>query len=164
MLIGVLCPASTVRGKVGPVTVKYFDDTDAPFTKADAWPLFVTETVRILLLPAVIVPKLRLPTPSARFPLGGGWLELPAALTPWHPVSETTPARTSKIAAAEKQGAEHSRVQLFFIVCHGAHPEDSDSVGSGGRLNAIVGLKPNTTKIAEVHGESVHSTTARREC
>ncbi|HEV2399591.1 MAG TPA: hypothetical protein VGS27_21785 [Candidatus Sulfotelmatobacter sp.] len=135
MLMAVLWPALSVRGKVGPVTVKYCVDTEAALTEADACPLLVTETVRVLLLPAVMVPKLRLPTPSAKLPLGGGWLELPAALTPWHPVSEMTPAKTSKIAAAEKQGVEHSRVQLFFIVCHGAHPEDSDSVGSGGKAH-----------------------------
>ena len=65
-----LWPAAIETGRAGAVIEKYLLDTDAALTVADAPPEFLIDTVRLLLLPAVIVPKSRLAAPRARLAVG----------------------------------------------------------------------------------------------
>src|ERR1700676_3757413 len=60
MLIGVLCPATTVIGRLGATKEKYLVEIAALLTVTDAGPEFVPVAVRLLLLPAATLPKSRL--------------------------------------------------------------------------------------------------------
>lgn len=91
-----LWPAASVVGRVGDVSEKYLVEMVALLMVTDAFPGFVALTVRVLLLPGVTLPKLRLAFPRERLPTG--LEEPPPELTPWHPTSEPT-ANRSSIAA-----------------------------------------------------------------
>ncbi len=91
-LRGVLCPGPTTTGRLGAVREKYLLDIAALLTVTALVPEFVAETVIVLLVPAATLPKLRAIVANDKSPLAGG-AELPA-LTPWHPTSMLTLART----------------------------------------------------------------------
>jgi hypothetical protein len=71
MLRVVLCPAAIVRGRLGALIAKYLVETDALEIVTDAFPEFVAVTVRVLLPPALTLPKSRLAFPRVRLPLCG---------------------------------------------------------------------------------------------
>lgn len=62
-LIGVLCPAARVIGRLVPVREKYLVEIEALVTVIEAGPGFVAEMLRVLLLPAVTLPKARVAFP-----------------------------------------------------------------------------------------------------
>jgi hypothetical protein len=64
----VLCPALIVTGRLGAVTEKYRVETAALLIVIDVAPEFVAVTVRVLLLPALTLPKSRLRLPRERLP------------------------------------------------------------------------------------------------
>ena len=92
-----LWPAGRVEGRLGEVSEKYLVEIVALLMVTEALPEFVAVTVRVLLLPGVTLPKLRLALPSERLPIG--LVEFPPELTPWHPISEPT-AKRSRVAAS----------------------------------------------------------------
>jgi hypothetical protein len=69
MLKVVLCPAPIARGRLGALIAKYLVDTDALEIVTDAFPEFVAVTVRVLLPPALTLPKSRLAFARDRLPL-----------------------------------------------------------------------------------------------
>jgi hypothetical protein len=71
MLKVALCPAPIVRGRLGALIAKYLVDTDALEMLTDALPEFVAITVRVLLPPALTLPKSRLAFARERVPLCG---------------------------------------------------------------------------------------------
>lgn len=102
MLIGALCPAATVMGKLGAVTEKYWVEMEIPLTVTDAGPEFETVSGNVLLVPAATLPKprLKLPTESV---VVCCWLDGPPALTPWQPANKAIPERRTKTAAAHQR-------------------------------------------------------------
>lgn len=77
-----LCPTATLIGNDGAVTANPLPLTVALLMFTADEPRFVTVTDRVLVLPAVTLPKLRLVLPSVRLPGGGGFVLLPPALKP----------------------------------------------------------------------------------
>lgn len=71
----VLCPTGTLTGKDGAVTAKPLPVTVALLMLTVEEPRFVAMTVIVLVLPAMMLPKLRVVLPSERLP-GCGWVEL----------------------------------------------------------------------------------------
>jgi hypothetical protein len=67
-----LCPAATVTGRLGAVNEKYFVDTDALLMLADVFPVLLTESVSILLLPAATLPKSKACEPNDKLPVAVG--------------------------------------------------------------------------------------------
>jgi hypothetical protein len=70
MLRVVLCPAAIVSGRLGALIAKYWVETDALVIVIDAVPELVAVIVRVLLPPALTLPKSRLALPRERLPLG----------------------------------------------------------------------------------------------
>ena len=68
MLIVVLCPASTVTGRVGAFRVKNCVEMPALLTVTDVPPVFVAVNVSVLLLPAGTLPKSTVAASSERTP------------------------------------------------------------------------------------------------
>ena len=97
MLIGVVCPAATVIGRLGDIREKYLLEMAALLTVSDAFPEFVALTDTVLLLPLATLPKFRLEFARER-PVGSCWL--PAALTPWQPTRTVRPAIRSNAPAS----------------------------------------------------------------
>ena len=71
-----LCPAAIVTGRLGAVNEKYFVDTDTLLMFADVFPVLLTESVSILLLPAATLPKFRACAPNDKLPVAVGLGEL----------------------------------------------------------------------------------------
>jgi len=99
MLIVVLWPEARETGRLGAVTEKYFVELAAPLMLRDAVPEFVAVTVRVLLFPVVILPKSRFIALNASVPDWPGVSD-PPALTPWQPIRNVSPGRTSSTAAS----------------------------------------------------------------
>lgn len=95
----VLCPGSSVTGRVGLVTEKYLVEIDAALTVTALKPEFVAENVRVLVLPAGTLPKSRLEVANDRsvdcVEVG---VERPAALIPWQPANQVSAVRISAVA------------------------------------------------------------------
>ena len=98
MLIVVLWPDARDAGRLGPVSEKYLVENAAPLMLRDAVPEFVAVTVRVLLLPAVILPKSRFIALNESVPDGWPGEPEPPALTPWQPARNVSPARRSRAA------------------------------------------------------------------
>jgi hypothetical protein len=79
-LMGALCPAATVTGRL-EIEEKAFVDTAMAETVSDAEPELAAFTVRVLLEPVVTLPKLIGVFPRERVPTAGGGAGAPA-LTP----------------------------------------------------------------------------------
>jgi hypothetical protein len=93
----VLWPAAIVAGRLGDIREKYLLDIVTKLIVITAFPVLLAVTLRVSLLPAVTLPKLRLKSPSDRLPLGG--VVLPA-LTPWQPVQKARLSRRKNALAA----------------------------------------------------------------
>jgi len=66
IVIGVVCPAATLAGRLGAVRAKYLVETEAELTVTESGPELVAFTVMVLLLPAATFPKFRLPLARER--------------------------------------------------------------------------------------------------
>lgn len=64
-----LCPAAMVTGRLGPVNEKYFVDTEALLMFTDVFPVLLTESVSVLLLPAATLPKSKACAPNDKLPV-----------------------------------------------------------------------------------------------
>ena len=64
----VLAPAASDTGSVGDAIAKYLVETEALLTLIVVLPELVAVTVRVLLVPGVTSPKLRLTLARTRFP------------------------------------------------------------------------------------------------
>jgi hypothetical protein len=96
-----LWPTAMVAGRLGDIREKYLVETVALLIVRLAFPELVAVTVRVALLPAATLPKVRLPFARESVPL----CELPvlaefAALTPWQPLSKARLSRSSDAQAA----------------------------------------------------------------
>jgi len=116
-----LCPAATVTGRLGAVNEKYFVDTDALLMLADAFPVLLTESVSILLLPAATLPKSNACAPNDKLPVVvGGGVALVGVddleLNPWHPTSTRLAANTLKPAAFFRNGERASLSQRVSFI------------------------------------------------
>jgi len=60
MLMGALCPAVRIIGRLVAVSAKYFVENEMLLMVTDSGPEFVTVAERVLLVPEVTLPKLRL--------------------------------------------------------------------------------------------------------
>jgi len=98
MLTVVLCPAARETGRVGAVSEKYLVENATPLTLTVAVPEFVAVTVRVLLAPVVMLPKLRFIALNESVPDGWPGEPEPPALTPWQPARNVSPARRSRAA------------------------------------------------------------------
>ena len=67
-----LCPAAILTGRLGAVKEKYFVDTDALLMLADVFPVLLTESVSILLLPAATLPKFKACESNDKLPVAVG--------------------------------------------------------------------------------------------
>jgi hypothetical protein len=90
---GVLCPAAIVTGRLGALIEKYFVEMVTLLTVTEAVPVFVTVTVKVLLVPAVTLPKSKLAPLNDKVPVCCCWLEL-LVLTPWQPTIIARQKRT----------------------------------------------------------------------
>lgn len=70
-MTGVLCPAGIVTGRLGALNEKYLVEMVTLVTVTDAVPVFDTVTVKVLLVPAVTVPKSRLAPLKDKVPVCG---------------------------------------------------------------------------------------------
>jgi hypothetical protein len=91
-----------VTGRLGALKEKYLVETVALLIVIAVVPVFVADTVSILLVPAVTLPKLRLVLPHDKPPVGGG----EPVLTPWQP---------SIAASARKVAIAFPHVAMRFI-------------------------------------------------
>ena len=98
MLTVVLWPAARETGRVGAVSEKYWVEMTTLLTLTDAVPEFVAVTVRVLVVPAVMLPKSRFIALSESVPEGWPGEPEPPALTPWQPARNMSPARRSTAA------------------------------------------------------------------
>jgi hypothetical protein len=71
-LTGVLCPAGIVTGRLGALIKKYLVEMVTLLTVTEAVPVFDTVTVKVLLVPAVTLPKSRVAPLKDKVPVGGG--------------------------------------------------------------------------------------------
>lgn len=131
MLTGVLCPAARVTGRPGAVREKYWVEIATPLIITVADPEFVAVADRVLLVPAVTLPKFNVADERDREP-DATWTEEPA-LKPWQPVRKERPATTSS-AAATLTCFAHLLVTILGSVNHGIGTQDPKTVWSGGRL------------------------------
>src|ERR1035438_2727164 len=93
-LTGVLWPARIVTGRLGAVNAKYWVEIDRLVTVADPAPVFETVIDSVLLVPAVTLPKSRLPPLRDKVPDCDCTLaELPE-LNPWQPTIIARQSRT----------------------------------------------------------------------
>lgn len=93
-LTGVLWPARTVTGRLGALNAKYWVEIDTLVTVADPAPVFETVIDSVLLVPAVTLPKSRLPPLRDKVPDCDCTLaELPE-LNPWQPTIIARQSRT----------------------------------------------------------------------
>jgi hypothetical protein len=99
MVIGTLCPAPMVTGRLGAVREKYLVEIVALLTVTDAVPELVALTVRVLLPPAATLPKFKLESARERLLLGGGFEVVLAALKPIQPTRKVRPASRSSVPA-----------------------------------------------------------------
>jgi hypothetical protein len=128
MLIVALCPAATVIGRLGAIREKYWVEIAALLTLTDAGPEFVAVTVRVLLLPAVTLPKSRVAVSRERV-LDCFWLEEPAALTPWHPIRKVRAARRTNAPTTFPRCLEQiTLATVSSIVSHGTLGPGSTTV------------------------------------
>jgi hypothetical protein len=116
-----LCPAPIVTGRLGAVNEKYFVDTDALLRLADVFPVLLTESVSILLLPAATLPKSNACAPNDKLPVAvGGGVGLVGVddleLNPWHPTSTRLAANTVKPAAFWRNGEKGSLSQPMSFI------------------------------------------------
>jgi hypothetical protein len=109
-----LWPAARVAGRLGALREKYLVEIVAPLMTTDALPEFVAVTVRVLLLPGVTLPKLRLAFPRERLPTA--FVEPPPALTPWHPTREPRAKRSSPAASVVPRQRIGVCLDCFCIV------------------------------------------------
>ena len=117
-LTGVLCPAAKVRGRLGAFREKYLVEILTLLIVTDAGPELVAVADRVLLLPAVTLPKFRVAVARERVP-GCGWLE-EAALKPWQPTRKASPARRSNTQAAFQRYFEQIPISpVLYIGSHG---------------------------------------------
>ena len=92
-----LCPDAIVTGRLGEARAKYLLEIAIPLTVIELVPEFVAKTVRVLLLPATTLPKLRLAAPKES--VLDCPEELPPALTPWQPVKTARNAKSNNALA-----------------------------------------------------------------
>lgn len=133
-LIVVLCPAATVSGSAGAVSEKYWVEIAALLTVTELGPEFVAVTVRVLLLPAATLPKLRVVAERERVVLCT-WTEEPT-LTPWQPARKMRPATRSNAPASFPRCFEEiAFAGVLSIVSHGTvapSSTNSTTVCTGG--------------------------------
>lgn len=67
-----LWPAAMVTGRLGAVNEKYFVDTEALLMLADVFPVLLTDSVSVLLLPAATLPKSKACAPNDKLPVAVG--------------------------------------------------------------------------------------------
>ena len=118
-----LCPALTVTGRPGAAREKYLLETAAPLIVTDCVPEFVAVTVRLLLLPAITLPKSTVAVPSERFP-ACCWPEDPA-LTPWQP---TRQLKLNRMSAPQKSWADRLADFSFVVFSCIARKQTSHKV------------------------------------
>lgn len=118
MLIVVLCPAAIVAGRVGAVNEKSWLEIETLLMVTEAGPEFVAVAVKVLLLPAATLPKLRLVLINERV-LDCCWVEEPAALTPWQPTRKLRLTRRSSAPPAfPRRLAQIVLATVFTIISH----------------------------------------------
>jgi len=114
-----LCPAAIVTGRLGAVSEKYFVDTEALLMLADVFPVLLTESVSILLLPAATLPKSKACEPNDKLPVavGVGLVGVDdLELNPWHPTSARLAANKLKPAAFLRNGERVSLSQRVSFI------------------------------------------------
>jgi hypothetical protein len=92
-LTGMLCPASTATGRVGALNEKYWLEIVALLTVIEAVPVLVAVIVSVLLVPAVTLPKSRVPVLNDKVP-PTGCVIAGLALNPWQPTIIARQRRT----------------------------------------------------------------------
>ena len=99
ILIEVLCPAATVRGRSLDAEEKYLLEIAMPEMVTVAAPEFVTVAERVLLLPAATPPKSRVEVDRESVPDCGRLSDLPI-LKPWQPASRINAAKSRIMCTA----------------------------------------------------------------
>lgn len=116
-----LCPAAIVTGRLGAVNEKYFVDTAALLMLTDVFPVLLTPSVSILLLPAATLPKSKACAPKDKLPVAlGVGVELVGVddleLNPWHPTTTRLAANTVKPAAFVRNGERACLSQRVSLI------------------------------------------------
>jgi hypothetical protein len=88
----VLWPARIVTGRLGALNEKYWVEIVTLLTVMEAVPVFDTVIVRVLLVPAVALPKSRMPPLKDKVPVCGCTALL--ELNPWQPTIVARQRRT----------------------------------------------------------------------
>ena len=115
ILIGVLCPAATVSGRLLEAKEKYLLEMAMREMVTVAAPEFVTVAERVLLLPAATPPKSRVEVDSDSVP-DCGWLSDLPTLKPWQPVSRIRVAQSSTTYTAFEGCLEETALANFRIL------------------------------------------------
>jgi hypothetical protein len=92
-LTGMLWPASTATGRVGALNEKYWLEIVALLTVMEAVPVLVAVMVSVLLVPAVTLPKSRVPVFNDKVP-PTGCVIAGLELNPWQPTIVARQSRT----------------------------------------------------------------------
>lgn len=91
---GVLWPARIATGRLGALSEKYGVENVALVTVMEAVPVFVKVVDKVLLVPAVTVPKSTVVPLRVKMPVSACWLLELLVLTPWQPTIIAKPSRT----------------------------------------------------------------------
>jgi len=97
-LIEVLPPGATVSGRLIGAREKYWLEMAMLLIVTAAAPEFVTVADKVLLLPAVTLPKSSVDADSESVP-DGWWSADPPTLSPWQPASKVSAAKRSITSA-----------------------------------------------------------------
>jgi hypothetical protein len=115
MLKVTFCPGDTVRGRLGAVSEKQLVEIAALLMVSDADPEFVAVAERVLLLPAVTVPKSSVVVGRERVPYCCWPGEAPT-LKPWQPTRKVRPARRKNTPATFPRCFEEIALAAVFSI------------------------------------------------
>jgi len=110
-----LCPGASVSGRLGAVSEKQLAEIAAPLIVTDAEPEFVAVADRVLLLPAVTLPKFSVAVGRERVP-DCCWSEWLPTLKPWQPARKVRLARRSTLGTFRRCFKESAFAAVFSIV------------------------------------------------
>jgi len=122
-LIVALCPASTVTGRLGEVSVKYWVEIVTLLIVTDTLPVLVTIKVIVLLVSSGTSPKLMVWLPKERLP-GDGWVDA-VLVMPEQPTRAVKPRSIARVAAA----APNSNAELLSGERCRIFPPAGDRIG-----------------------------------
>ena len=132
-----------LAGRLGALSVKYFVEMETLLMLTEAAPVFDAEKVKVLLVPAVTLPKSRLALLSRIVPTCVVcWLAGLEELNPWQPTMVARARRSSPTLTQESFAARDVRIRLLIIDSLKASPKSA----LGGVRNLVCGPEHDSSR------------------